>query len=1320
MKPKYRFPATLRNFRPSAGIISFIVVGLASVGLSQGAALTWDSGNTTNGATIDPGGGTWNTTAGNAVWNNATTNVIWSQTNATTATNSAIFGGADGGPYAITVGTALATSGLTFNNSGYTLSAASAQTINLSGPVLVATGKSGTIGSNVIVERTAASTLMGTTTVASGTLNIASGGTLRGTSTGAFILAGIGTTINVNGTLARTNTSDAASYLLQLAPGTTDDVTVNVESGGLLSVGGRRIETGFWGKGTVNVKAGGALTMTSATGGHIYAGFGNGTASGSGTINVTGGTVTTGTVGETIIGGALSTGVLSVSSGTWNSNGRMALAENGTGTVTLSDTGSISVKSTTAGVNFASGTSTAAVGTLNLNGGTLTTPAITKNTAGASATFNFNGGTLKPNQSNGTFMAGLNTANVHDNGAVFDTNSFNITVGQALTHSVLPSANAIDGGLTKNGAGTLTLSNTNTYTGPTSVTAGTLVPSSSDSLGTGAVTVSGGTLLLNNVALTSNTGISVGAAGTLKLQGNITHSLPLASAGAISLSDGNWNTLTAGAGISLSSSSLNFELLTGLTDQIAVTGAATVTGVNTINLSLIPAESLISGNYTLVSSTGGLNASNFVIGSRPPGFSTYTLSTPTANSLVLKVIAGNDTPATAYWTGLASGTGSPADPTNVWGYGSALAVAKSNWSTTSNGLSDPKQIPGSTTDVIFSATNATGNAGVLATKLEGAYTVNGVTFNVPVSTAITSTAIDTNASILTLGTGGLTIDAASNSGATINGSGSVVVSGDQSWSNNSDSKALTVVVPATAVQNSTTLTLNGNGTGGVGIAGLGNGAGSLLLVSNQKGLVTLSGPCTYTGTTTINDGNFLLENLGSFSSQLAINHAVSDALTFHQDTQNLVLPNSPITGVGGIVKTGSGSLTLASGSSSYEGGTVINAGSLLVNASAGAGDAEGQSCTVGKMAPGNVVTVNNGATLAINGTAPLGNSNQLPIYSPSLVVNAGGTVTGNAFVAFLPNLTLNGGTITVGAGSTTGGFNTNLGLVGTVTVSGSVPSSITTPVAGGNSRISLGAGAAGNNGVTFAVAEVTGNTDIDFTISSIIRNAGSSFVPLVSPLVKTGPGTMLLSAANTYTGSTTVQQGELILGAASLADASNVFIGATATLRLTHGVSDTVHALTIGGVQLPAGTYGAAGIANSHITGTGSLVVTSSPVVGYDDWSMVIPDVADRDRTDDPDGDGFSNLNEYLFGTSPIASNGSLSQSTQSGNNLIVRWSQRNVGTFVLQESSTLLDNPWPASAVTVGNAADQTGLYSADYIRKEAIVPIDSTRKFVRVKGEE
>jgi autotransporter-associated beta strand protein len=90
---------------------------------------------------------------------------------------------------------------------------------------------------------------------------------------------------------------------------------------------------------------------------------------------------------------------------------------------------------------------------------------------GSTATLHFDGGTLKPSADSTAYLGGLTNAFIQDGGARFDTNNFNITVSQnLLTHAI-----STGGGLTKQGAGALTLTGTNTYTGNTTVTGGTLL-----------------------------------------------------------------------------------------------------------------------------------------------------------------------------------------------------------------------------------------------------------------------------------------------------------------------------------------------------------------------------------------------------------------------------------------------------------------------------------------------------------------------------------------------------------------------------------------------------------------------------------------------------------------------------------------------------------------------------------------------------------------------------------------------------------------------------------------------------------------------------
>ena len=155
-------------------------------------------------------------------------------------------------------------------------------------------------------------------------------------------------------------------------------------------------------------------------------------------------------------------------------------------------------------------------GTYTLTGGTLQIPVVSGGLG--TSTFNFNGGTLQATASDNpaaasnptTFVAGLTTANVQAGGAKIDTNSFNVTMAQPLLHD--PALGTVsDGGLIKLGAGTLTLSGTNTFTGGTLLSAGTLAVANSSGLGTGSVTVAaGGRLALNaGVVITNLTGTTL-------------------------------------------------------------------------------------------------------------------------------------------------------------------------------------------------------------------------------------------------------------------------------------------------------------------------------------------------------------------------------------------------------------------------------------------------------------------------------------------------------------------------------------------------------------------------------------------------------------------------------------------------------------------------------------------------------------------------------------------------------------------------------------------------------------------------------------------
>lgn len=486
----------------------------------------------------------------------------------------------------------------------------------------------------------------------------------------------------------------------------------------------------------------------------------------------------------------------------------------------------------------------------------------------------------------------------------------------------------------------------------------------------------------------------------------------------------------------------------------------------------------------------------------------------------------------------------------------------------------------------------------------------------------------------------------------------------------------------------------------------------------------------YTGPTSLNEGklriNFASGNSG-FASPITI--ASVATLNFHSVGGGYDF-NPVVSGAGKVVVTGTNPIALTNGSNSWTGGTTVDGGFLALKATNanGQGDGPGQTCVGGAMDPSNVINIINGGTLSLDNAGSLGNSPVLPQYAPSIHVNEGSKIFGGTnTIGFVSNITLDGGKIEATNGASVAGFNTNLCLVGTVIVGGvsTQPSQIITNAAflpGGatpsaNANISLGS--VGAPGTTFQVADVT--TGSDLVVGSILTNVNVN----VSALTKTGPGTMELQAANTYTGPTHVVAGELRVDVASLADGADVVVDTGATLNLQFASVDNISKLTVGGTGVAPGIYGS--LANttpgiSHtafITGPGMLYVSTAPVTaGYDAWSQQIPNAADRGRTADPDGDGFRNIDEYLFGTSPTAANGSLVQTERTPSGLVVRWNQRATGTSVyeLQESSTLVA-PWSVSTAPITNNATQD---LPDYIRKVATVPVDSARKFIRVKGAE
>ncbi len=338
-----------------------------------------------------------------------------------------------------------------------------------------------------------ANTYTGSTTVSNGTL------TLSGNRTAA---AGGFTVGNQTGSTATLNVSNGSftTGAFVLGSGVASAVGIVNQTGGTLTLSGNQLLVGNAGTGTT-------------AGSNTF-----------GTYNLSGGRLNTlaGTLGVVL-------GTNTGTTGTFNLSGTGTLAMPATSTLQIGRSDTALAINTTGVFSQTGGTATVGIlqmggssagsangaganATLNLTGGTFsavtfnqlsggdgstsqitiggtaqaTLPAFpTGRGSGATVTLTFDGGTLSPAAASSSYISGLTSAVINSGGANFNVATGNdITIPQALSAS----ATSTGGGLTKLGAGGLTLSGTNTYTGVTTITAGTLTAAQDGALGSGNVT----------------------------------------------------------------------------------------------------------------------------------------------------------------------------------------------------------------------------------------------------------------------------------------------------------------------------------------------------------------------------------------------------------------------------------------------------------------------------------------------------------------------------------------------------------------------------------------------------------------------------------------------------------------------------------------------------------------------------------------------------------------------------------------------------------------------------------------------------------------
>jgi autotransporter-associated beta strand protein len=851
---------------------------------------------------------------------------------------------------------------------------------------------------------------------------------------------------------------------------------------------------------------------------------------------------------------------------------------NATTTYSGGISGGGSLAKTGAGVLYLTGTSSYSGGT-TVNGGTLNVNSDSALGYGFSVMTFTNNSTLQFGANNIVLSGGRSIVVNSGVTATFDT------AGNAVTIQGPISDATSGGGLTKTGAGVLSLNGGNSYTGNTTINAGTLLVNGN----------AGGSLGTTNVSAGSN-GV-LAAAGYTNIGGNVTTT---ASGAAINLQNGTVDTLNVAGGLNLhTGTALDFDLgsFVGSNDVIAVQGAVSQAPSNTVNIAAISGVS--PGNYTLLSSSGGIVAADYTLGSRPSIRGSYSFNQSTSTALVL-TISANATPSTAYWTG--SGSRAAGDAQNRWAAGPS---AITNWSTDPNGTADAGQVPGTNTNVYFTATNAVpGAGGVLTTQLDANYAIQGLTIAVPTTTGsaqVTSTVINPSGFSLTIGSNGLTLDSESLASATI-GAGSVVLgTTNQSWANNNSSLGLTVnaAIAPLATEDTTTLTLNGFGTGGVALNGtLSDSTGSpLALVFNQAGVTQLSGSNSFTGGVTISGGTVQLGNAG------ALNTANPNAVTFgsgsFSSTGDLRLNNNSVAISGlnfwdnslpqAVVENGGASpvtLTLNTAANNTFNGVLQNGGAgSLALAKAGTGSLflTGTNTYTGG------TSINGGVLNFMTGSLPLSG---LAFGGGTLQWASGNTQDVSAAVLPIPSgvaagIDLNGNSVSF-ASTLTGSGGLSVGGAGYLTLTNSNRYTGTTSITSGTVQVDVGGSTAtlgAGNIVLGAAGTLIFDRSDSYTLNSSISGAGA--------LYQIGNGTLTLAASTDAAGfvnigANTGNAAVLNLSSGTLTTSGQLWLssasGAKGTMNMSGGLVNV-------GSWLAVGRGGDGGLAN--ISG-GSLNVATN------------------------------------------------------------------------------------------------------------------------------
>ena len=750
------------------------------------------------------------------------------------------------------------------------------------------------------------------------------------------------------------------------------------------------------------------------------------------------------------------------------------------------------------------------------------------------------------------------------------------------------------GALQQIGGGITRLTGNNTYTGDTTVTHGTLLVNGDQSAARGATTVSGTStlggngIIGGNVLMNDATTISAGdgGAGTLSINGNLQLGSKTTSAFELG------QAYTPGG---------------KLNDLINVTGDLQLDG--TLDVTTSSGGNFGPGVYRIYNYGGTLNNQTLELGAVPDTQDKSNIFVQTSIDKQVNLVNANGV-TLQFWDGATvnqshGASGIEGDSKIDGGDGKWMAIGSqgdNNWTTATGEGNAPwaqKSFAVFTTKGgTVTVDNAAGEVNFSGAQFDAdGYVVKGDALNAYATTENATHAGQTPGTgelLLRVGAGG----AGQNYTATIE----------------------SVIREASTTD-------------------------KLTLVKTDLGRLILSGDNEYRGGTRIDGGTLQISsdsNLGQSGTDLAINNgstlqlgadltsnrtielgANENAAVFDLNSHHFT-PTGEITGDGKLKVTSSssdaGSTLSLNRANSYKGDTEIagtgNANNVTVNVSKTGAFGSNESSTV---------NVNNGATLNVSGTETSLKSLTMNIADSLLTLadnvtaaSAKLNLTGTAKALLTDNATAGEATVNVSKDSTlaleenaSGGSASvnNSGLM-TFADQALAENTVVKNLAGGkvdisavDSATSIGS-LSGAGNVELGNKELSlGNLHLDDTISGIISGNDGS-------LVKIGNGTLILTGDNTYTGTTDVNEGVLLVNGNQSASTGQVTVKSGATLGGNGIIGGAVDVQDNGHI-----TAGAAINSVGKLT-TGSLTLSDNAQLDYQFGQAYTPGGAFNDLID--------------------------------------------------------------------------------------------------------